>query len=272
MRDLRDREVAVDASARASAGSAWRSCAGRAAPAPRRARGAGRRRTGAARPRPRLPSSPRSTPSWISACVPTTIWAPARSRLDRAGEERDPHAELRAPRLDRQEVLLGQRLGRRHQRAREAGLDRAQQRVERDDGLAGADVALEQPLHRRLAGQVAVDLGDRLLLVGRQLEREQLAGSARPDRPARRAPRASLLAAGRARARGRPGARAARRTPAAAAPPPPPRASAADAARPARPRAAAAASAAFSSAGSGSGTSRACVERALDERRGAASA
>jgi len=27
------------------------------------------------------PSSPRSTPSWISACVPTTIWAPARSDL-----------------------------------------------------------------------------------------------------------------------------------------------------------------------------------------------
>ena len=37
--------------------------------------------------------------------------------LHRAGEQRDADAELRAQRLDRQEVLLGERLGRRHQRA-----------------------------------------------------------------------------------------------------------------------------------------------------------
>ena len=54
-------------------------------------------------------------------------------------------------------------------------LDRAQQRVERDHRLARADVALEQPLHRHRAGEVAVDLGDRPLLVRGQLERQRLA-------------------------------------------------------------------------------------------------
>ena len=58
-----------------------------------------------------------STPSWISACVPTTMSA-SRLALDRAGEQRDANAERRAQRLEREEVLLGERLGRRHQRAR----------------------------------------------------------------------------------------------------------------------------------------------------------
>ena len=85
--------------------------------------------------------------------------------LDRAREERRAHAERRAQRLDREEVLLGERLGGRHQRAAVAALDRAQQRVERDHGLARAHVALQQPLHRRAAGEVVVELGDRALLV-----------------------------------------------------------------------------------------------------------
>ena len=84
-------------------------------------------------------------------------------RLRRAGHERAGDAELRADALDREEVLLGERLGRCHQRALTAGLDRAQERVERDDGLAGADVALEQPLHRGRAGEIGIELGDRRL-------------------------------------------------------------------------------------------------------------
>ena len=87
--------------------------------------------------------------------------------------------------LDREEVLLGERLGRRHQRALAARLDRAQERVERDDRLAGADVALEQALHRRRAREVGVDLGDRLLLVLGQLERQRGAVARRSARPAR---------------------------------------------------------------------------------------
>ena len=127
-----------------------------------------------------------STPFWISACVPTTTSRLAADlRLDRAGEERAADAELHADPLDREEVLLGERLGRRHQRALPPGLDRAQERVERDDRLARADVALEQPLHRRRPGEVGVDLGDRLLLVLGQLERERRAVAARSARPAR---------------------------------------------------------------------------------------
>ena len=108
-------------------------------------------------------------------------------RADRAGEQHAANAELRAERLEGQEVLLGERLGRRHQRALPARLHRPQQRVERDHGLAGADVALQEPLHRRRLRQVEVDLGDRPLLVLGQLERQHGRGSGRSARPAGRA-------------------------------------------------------------------------------------
>ena len=98
----------------------------------------------------------------------------ARGRMllrgQRAREQDERDAELRADALDRQEVLLGEGLRRRHQGALPAGFDSAQERVERDDRLPGADVALQQPRHRRRAGKVGVDLGDRLLLMLRQLE------------------------------------------------------------------------------------------------------
>ena len=67
--------------------------------------------------------------------------------------------------LDGEQVLLGERLRRRHQRALVARLDRAEERVQRDDGLAGADVALEQALHRPLGRKVGIDLRDRAFLV-----------------------------------------------------------------------------------------------------------
>ena len=93
----------------------------------------------------------------------------------RARQQRARHAELLAEVGDREEVLLGERLGRRHQRALAAVLDRAEERVERDDRLARPDVALKQALHRSRAREVAVDLADRLLLVRRERERERLA-------------------------------------------------------------------------------------------------
>jgi hypothetical protein len=52
-------------------------------------------------------------------------------------------------------------------------LDRPQERPEGDDGLAGADVPLEEPLHGPVAGQVAIELGDRRLLLRGQHERER---------------------------------------------------------------------------------------------------
>ncbi len=86
--------------------------------------------------------------------------------------------------FDREEVLLGQRLRRRHHRALPAALDRAEQRVERDRGLAGADVSLQQPLHRHGPREIRVDLGDRVLLGLREGERKRLA--VLPDQPVRR--------------------------------------------------------------------------------------
>ena len=46
--------------------------------------------------------------------------------------------------LDVREVLLGERLGRRHQGGLAAVLDGSQHRVQRDDGLAAADLAHQQ--------------------------------------------------------------------------------------------------------------------------------
>ena len=93
----------------------------------------------------------------------------------RTRQQRARHAELLAEIGDREEVLLGERLGRRHQRALPAVLDRTQERVERNDGLARADVALQQALHRRGSREIAVDLPDRLLLIRRERERQRLA-------------------------------------------------------------------------------------------------
>ena len=111
--------------------------------------------------------------------MPTTTSAPSAAARVFFGDalvssaQRD--AELCADALDRQEVLLGERLGRRHQRALPPVLDGAQERVERDDRLAGADVALQQPLHRRRALEIDVDLAHDLLLVRRERERQRLA-------------------------------------------------------------------------------------------------
>ena len=94
---------------------------------------------------------------------------------ERAGEQRHPSAERGADRLDRQEVLLGQHLGRDHQRALAPRLGGPEQRVEGHDRLAGADVPLQQPLHRHGPREICVDLRDRLLLRRRERGRQNLA-------------------------------------------------------------------------------------------------
>ena len=50
--------------------------------------------------------------------------------------------------LNRLKVLLGKRLGRRHQRRLKVTLDGPQHRVQRNHRLAGPDLAHQQPLHR----------------------------------------------------------------------------------------------------------------------------
>ena len=94
------------------------------------------------------------TESWNSAWVPTTICTDPsassrsslrpRAPLHRPGQQGDRHR-----RQVRQgaKVLAGEHLGGRHQRGLGAGLHRAQHGQQRHQGLAGADIALQQPQH-----------------------------------------------------------------------------------------------------------------------------
>ena len=93
----------------------------------------------------------------LAARQPVADGAALRGRHG-AREQLAADAEVVADSLDGEEVLLGQGLRRRHQRALVAVLDRPQERVERDDRLPRADVALQEPLHRPLIGEVAADL------------------------------------------------------------------------------------------------------------------
>ena len=77
-------------------------------------------------------------------------------------------------------VLLGERLGRRHQHRLEPGFQRPQHRVERDHGLARPDLPHQQPLHRLAGVEVAVDLVERLQLVARSARTAATRPSARP--------------------------------------------------------------------------------------------
>ena len=56
--------------------------------------------------------------------------------------------QLVDPNFHRTVVLLCEHLGGRHQRPLVAALDRDEHRRDGDERLAGADVALEQPVHR----------------------------------------------------------------------------------------------------------------------------
>ena len=115
------------------------------------------------------PSRAKRTCSSITACVPTTSAGLARRDLRQhlvarlalpaAGQPGDGDAERRQPADQLLQVLLGEDLGRRHQRALPAGVDRARRGERRDDRLAGADVALQQAVHRHGAAEVGVDLG-----------------------------------------------------------------------------------------------------------------
>ena len=71
-------------------------------------------------------------------------------------------------------MLLGEHLGRREQRRLAAGVDDAEHRAQRDQGLAGADLALEQPVHRVGLGEVVLDLGADLALAAGEGERQPL--------------------------------------------------------------------------------------------------
>ncbi len=89
-----------------------------------------------------------------------------------AGEQRDAEAGPEEPALERAHVLLGEDLGRRHQRHLEAVLHRHERGQRGDDGLAGSDIALQQPLHRPGPLQVGDDVAQRRPLPLGQFERQ----------------------------------------------------------------------------------------------------
>ena len=110
---------------------------------------------------------------------------PARRGVERPGQQRHPggvvgtteeaalrqvaeHAE------DRAVVLLREHLGRRQQRRLPAGVDHLEHRPQRDDGLAGADLTLEQPVHRVSVTELLGDLLPHRALPGSELERQPL--------------------------------------------------------------------------------------------------
>ena len=69
-------------------------------------------------------------------------------------------------------MLLGQDLGGRHERHLTTALDGLQRRERGDHRLARADVALQQPLHRRHALEIVRDLPHHARLRAGQLERQ----------------------------------------------------------------------------------------------------
>jgi hypothetical protein len=69
-------------------------------------------------------------------------------------------------------MLFGEDFGRRHERRLIAGLDRAQAGERRDHGLAGADVALQQALHRERLREIGGYLRPGACLRSGQAERQ----------------------------------------------------------------------------------------------------
>jgi hypothetical protein len=64
-------------------------------------------------------------------------------------------------------VLGGQDLGRGQQGRLAAGVDDLRHGAQRDDGLAGADLALQEAVHRLVAGELGCQLfPDRALALG----------------------------------------------------------------------------------------------------------
>ena len=69
-------------------------------------------------------------------------------------------------------MLLGEHLSRRDKHRLMAGTRRLQHGRDRDHGLAGTDLALQQALHRIFAGHVRADIIDDLPLAAGQRERQ----------------------------------------------------------------------------------------------------
>ena len=163
---------------------------------------------------------------------PLAAWSIASARCGlghRAGEQLDvgrvggaaEHAagrEVAEHRGDRAEVLLGEHLGRRQQGGLAAGVDDAQHRAQRDQGLAGADLALEQAVHRVGPREVGLDLGRTSSWPPVSVNGSRSSNAASSPPPPRAGLAAELRQRGAAAAPARAGSPAPRRSGTAAAP------------------------------------------------------
>ena len=91
----------------------------------------------------------------------------------RRRQEADRDAEGLQELAEGHQVLLGQDLGRRHHRRLVPRLHGGEDGERRDDRLAGADVALEEPVHGARRGHVAADLVPHPLLRCRERIRQR---------------------------------------------------------------------------------------------------
>ncbi len=160
------------------------------------------------------PSSRKRTPSWMSAWVPITRSTRPPSISARSLSRSDfLRRELRRATLNPAgsrsffvsgEVLLGQDLGRGHERGLRPGFDRDERSEDSDDGLSGTDVALKEPAHRSLVREVIGDGLQGFALGAGEAEGKDLGGRPRaPRRSPRRASSCEASGPPLAAARGR---------------------------------------------------------------------
>ena len=134
-----------------------------------------------------VPTTRSRLPASSSAWMPRALagGGPVREQCDRQrAHSADPGRVARPRARSRklaggQEVLLGQHLGRDHEGALVPALHAVEERRERDDGLARADVALQQAVHRMRGAEVGGHLPDRSFLGRRSAGRAGVRGTPR---------------------------------------------------------------------------------------------
>ena len=129
----------------------------------------------------REPRELRRLPGTARACPPRSGHRRSQRRssssrraraVDLAGQQGDRLLERREPAREILRVLLGEELGRRHDRDLPAAANRARGGQCGDHGLARTDIALDEPQHRPIAREVVIDLLDDSPLRSGQLERQ----------------------------------------------------------------------------------------------------
>ncbi len=98
--------------------------------------------------------------------------AAARARALAAEDRLNAKAERLQQRCQLARVLPGQQFGRCHQSRLHAVCGRQQHRRRRNQRLAAADVALQEPVHRNVAPQIVPDLADHPALRAGQRKRQ----------------------------------------------------------------------------------------------------